>query len=188
VFSQKSFSVWTKVFEKEGISIYTSSNSQGILPFKAYATLEVNIKELYDILIDHKRKSLWSPKLKKLVVHETISGEEYIFSEYYKTPWPAMDREFLLKGKVFRYSDDKFILEASSVVRNDLKSRDHVQADVEKIFFSAEKVDSKNSKVTFEFKGDLKGWIPVWLSNIIQKKWPYRFLRSLENYSKEKLK
>ena len=186
-FSLNCFSMWSRVFEKNGIRVYASGVNKGIIPFKAISILDVDIDMLFEYIVDHKSKHKWSPKLKTVIVHEKLNDKEFIFSEYYKTPWPATDREFLLHGRINRPSPDKFILSASSINRPDLMAKDHVQADVRKILFIAEKINKNKSKVTFEFEGDLKGWLPTWLVNIIQKKWPYKFLYSLEKYSKRRI-
>jgi hypothetical protein len=36
--------------------------------------------------------------------------------------------------------------------------------------------------VEFTFSGDLGGWIPDFVQEIIQKRWPVRFIQALQGY------
>ena len=91
---------WKQVGQEDGIIILSQTAQNGILPFKATGMVEDNIESVLKILKDHKHKPEWSPKLDKVKVHKEIDSKNFIFSEYYQTPWPATDREFLLKGEI----------------------------------------------------------------------------------------
>ena len=60
--------------------------------------INADVVNVLKVLRDFDHKHLWAPKLKSVKIHQKINENEFIFSEYYKTPWPATDREFLLKG------------------------------------------------------------------------------------------
>ncbi|MGB0453970.1 MAG: START domain-containing protein [Bacteriovoracaceae bacterium] len=170
---------WTKVAEEDGITIYTKQTKGAIMPFKAYGFVGASLEQVLKILRDHKKKHLWSPKLKNVKMHKALSKEEYIFSEYYKTPWPASDREFLLKGKIQKISDGSYLLSGKSIEDNSLKDNSHVQADVKTLNLILTQKAPDLTEINFEFHGDMKGWIPTWLMNLIQKKWPLRFIQGL---------
>lgn len=169
---------WKKTFKKDNITVYADKASPGIIPFKAIGTLDYNIETVLSILKDYKKKQLWAPKLKSVKLHKEISNDEFVFSEYYKTPWPASDREFLLKGTI-KEVGNKYYLDAASVNDSKLKDGGHVQADVTKLYIVLEKIAENKTKISFEFKGDMKGWMPVWLTNLIQRRWPYLFIKGL---------
>ena len=76
-------------------------------------------------------------------------------------------------------NNKKYLLKAKSYKSNNFKDPSHIQADVTTLNFYIFEQGYNKSKIIFEFSGDLKGWMPSWLSNIIQKKWPYRFLEAL---------
>ena len=174
---------WKKITTVNHITVSARPAKNGILPFKATGTINSNIETLTNILMDYKNKNKWAPKLEKVKLHKQISHNQFIFSEYYKTPWPASDREFLLKGSVERLSKNKVIFKAESINEKSLKSSSHVQADVKYINVILQKVSKDKTSIQFEFHGDMNGWMPVWLMNLIQKKWPLRFIEGLEKYS-----
>ena len=174
---------WEEIYKKDSVTVYARSSLKGVIPFKAVSEMSVSVEKLYDIMVDWKNKYKWSPKLKYIKLHKTISENNFIFSEYYKTPWPATDREFLLQGKILKRSNNGFSLFAKSLFDDNLADKDHIQADVRVLKFTANKISANKTKVSLEFQGDLKGWMPLWLVNIIQKRWPYKFIKSLEIYA-----
>jgi hypothetical protein len=176
---------WKKVAEEDNISVFALPTGDGVIPFKAKGIINAPIKVVLESLKDHKRKPNWSPKLKSVKVHQEIGKgkeKEYIFSEYYKTPWPAYDREFLLKGEIVYAKNGDIFLNAKSVNNEKLENNDHIQADVRYLNVALHSVSPTQTQVTFEFLGDMKGWMPVWLMNLIQKKWPLRFIQGLRKH------
>lgn len=170
---------WKEVFKKDGITIYGGKKVAGLIPFKAVGQINHPIKDLVGLLNDYKSKHEWAPKLKKVTMHKQLGADHYIFSEYYKTPWPAYDREFLLEGKLIQQGN-QYIFDAKSTQDMSFADSSYVQADVRKLTLILTAVDSTKTHISFEFFGDIKGWIPHWLVNIIQKKWPYRFIQAMD--------
>jgi hypothetical protein len=176
--SLNSFS-WDMVLQEEGITIFAKTEAPGVMPFKADGVVNANIDKIVAVIQDYQNKHLWSPKLKRVELHEALDDQTFIFSEFYKTPWPAVDREFLLKGKIFKVSENRVNIMANSIVDTELHNDDYIQAEVKALNITLEKIDQNKTKMTFEFYGDMKGWMPNWLMNLIQKKWPFRFIQSL---------
>jgi hypothetical protein len=174
---------WEAFHHQEGITLYRQAKSQdGLIPFRASGEFKGNIKFFLMALMDHQTKPEWAPKLKKVTVHQTIKPNEVVFSEYYKTPWPASDRQFLLKGEISSPQKGSILLKAQNSLELKWKDDDHIVCDVRFLNLLLEKLDEDKTRITFSFYGDMKGWMPSWLINIIQKKWPLRFLEGLQKY------
>jgi hypothetical protein len=180
---------WKKLASEDNIQIFSKKAANGVLPFKAEGKIDANIETLLSILKDHKNKNQWAPKLETVKMHKQEGKDQFIFSEYYKTPWPASDREFLLSGTIERPSDSTVILKAHSIDQeksfSHFKSSKHVQADVQYLNVILKKISTNETSIQFEFHGDMKGWMPLWLMNLIQKKWPLRFIQGLRKFSAE---
>lgn len=177
---------WTEVFNKSGIKIYASKKVDGLIPFKALGTINHPIEKVVELLNNYKIKNKWAPKLKEVVLHKMVKKDHYVFSEYYKTPWPAYDREFLLEGSLQKVGE-KYIFDAKSSNEYQYANSDYVQADVKKLTLILSKIENNKTHISFEFFGDIKGWIPTWLVNIIQKKWPYRFIQAMDKQLQDQL-
>ena len=170
---------WDMVLQEDGITIFAKNDAPGVMPFKADGIIDANIDKIIEIIQDYRNKHLWSPKLKRVELHEALDDNTFVFSEFYKTPWPAVDREFLLKGKIFRVSPSRVNIMANSLNDTELHNTDYIQAEVKALNLTLEKISENKTKITFEFYGDMKGWMPTWLMNLIQKKWPFRFIQAL---------
>lgn len=170
---------WELLVEKQGIKVFGAEETQdGLIPFRTQAVLNFPFERVLTVLLDADRKPEWSPKLKSTTVHKKISPTQYILSEYYNTPWPATDREFLMLGELYP-EKDKFTLTAKTHIDPKLADKDHIQVDIRKLVVTIERIDENKTAFEFIFLGDMRGWMPSWLINLIQKQWPFKFVSRL---------
>ena len=177
---------WTLVSKQRGISLYELTNppDRDMLPFRAEKVVNLPLRRLLYILVDYKNKSNWAPKLKSVKIHKKIGINQFVFSEYYQVPWPFSDRQFLLKGKV-ELTENYIHIMAHSIEDKKYFAKDHVRADVDVIDVKLYRESENETKIVFEFLGDMGGYIPTFVQNIIRKRWPNNFLEALENYAKK---
>jgi len=176
-------SLWEEFHVEDGVTLFKSRKAEkGIIPFRAEAILQGRFEDYLKALMNLKDKNLWAPKLKETKLHQLVNSNTFIFSEYYKTPWPATDREFLLKGSVIFKGKKEVIFFAKSILKNHLKRIDHIQCDVREITLILREVNKNETFISFTFEGDMKGWMPTWLINLIQRRWPMRFIQALEKF------
>ena len=184
---QKAFSNWKPLFEKNGIKVFKGKlKGEAVIPFKAIGTLNGSLEEVVSVLLNFQQKHIWSPKLKSVKIHKEKDSFIKTFSEYYETPWPALDREFLLEGKMDIPDQNLVKLFATSSRNTSLSKKDHVLAQVNNLDLTLKRLTATKTAVEFVFMGDLKGWIPVWITNLIQRRWPYKFLKGLEKHINDK--
>lgn len=180
---------WKVSSFEDGITLYTKEAVDGLIPFKARANLKLPIDVVAEVLMDFDHKHKWSPKLKSVKVHEQIHEHQVLFSEYYKTPWPSVDREFLMRGQVQGIGTSEVTFSAHSVSEKSVitkyASDKHIQAEVFSLHLTLTKLGESATTIAFEFRGDLKGWMPNWLTNLIQERWPKLFIEGLDSYARE---
>lgn len=173
---------WEYLTNYDGVDLYRSVEDDGtLLPFKAVAELEIPYEKIVMALVDAEHKDSWAPKLKSTQMHAGISSNSFEYSEYYETPWPFMDREFLLAGTV-SYLKDQVVFSAANSKNIHLADQNHLRANIRLLEFAIIPLTETRTRVSFTFSGDLGGWIPSFVKTIIQKKWPVRFIQSLERY------
>ena len=177
----RSTETWKLVHEEDGIKIFKGQEGrQGSLPFKAETIIDAPISLLIMAIFDYERKPEWAPKLMKVTMIRKVSKSEFIFKERYQTPWPALHRLFNLTGSVHSPDKGKFIFTAQSIKDRTLDDSCCVTSDVKLIELIFEDKGLNKTSVNFTFQGHFGGWIPTWLSNLILKKWPFKFLKGLE--------
>jgi hypothetical protein len=173
---------WQHIGMYEGVDLYRSLNeTDGALPFKAVALLDVSYEKIVMTLVDAERKAQWAPKLKATAIHNQISTNCFEYSEYYTTPWPFKDREFLLTGTI-SYQRDRIVFTAINSQNQQWARDDHLLANIQELTFEVIPLCQGKTKVAFTFSGDLGGWIPDFVKTIIQKKWPVRFIQALMDH------
>lgn len=176
---------WQYLENNEGVALFRAiSETEELLPFKAVAELEVPYESLVMALVDAERKPSWAPKLKNTRLHNTIAPNTFEYSEYYTTPWPFKDREFLLHGNVV-YEEDRVVFSAVDSENISLATKDHIKANIRVLTFVIKPLTQSRTRVEFTFSGDMGGWIPEFVKTIIQKRWPVRFILALRNYVAE---
>ncbi len=176
---------WEKFHSEDGIDLFRAqAEDSGLIPFKAEAIVEGDWEEYLKHLLDSKGRSTWAPKLEKILIHEHRSPNKIIYSEYYKTPWPAMDRQFLLEGEVDFLDENHVRLVGKNSNRDEFISSEHIKCDVKFLIFELTNLGENKTKLSFSFLGDMQGWMPVWLINIIQKRWPVRFIQEIRKQAK----
>ncbi|WP_316347546.1 START domain-containing protein [Desulfuromonas acetoxidans] len=174
--------LWIYESTDAGVALYHQQDAaEGLLPFKAVAELDSASEQIVLALLEAEQKPLWAPKLKGTTVHATVAPNRFQYSEYYTTPWPFKDREFLLLGTITRQGET---IVFSAVDAPDRHYRDdrHVQANIHELTFAVIPLATNRTRVEFTFSGDLGGWIPDFVQEIIQKRWPVRFIQALQGY------
>jgi hypothetical protein len=177
---------WSLVSKTRGISLYELKNppDRDMLPFRAEKVVNLPLRRLLYILVDYKHKNQWAPKLKEVKIHKKMGINQFLFSEYYKVPWPFNDRQFLLKGQV-ELNENFIHITAHSFDDKKYYAKDHIRADVDVIDVKLYRISANQTKIVFEFLGDMGGYIPTFVQNIIRRRWPNTFIESLEKYAKE---
>jgi hypothetical protein len=172
---------WQHIGDNEGVSLYRSlKETDGLLPFKADAELDAPYERIVMTLVDAEGKPDWAPKLKATAIHSQISSNQFVYSEYYRTPWPFKDREFLLDGTVI-YEQNRVVFSAVNAANISLARKDHLKANIQELTFTVTPLSASRTRVAFTFSGDLGGWIPEFVKTIIQKRWPVRFIQALRD-------
>jgi hypothetical protein len=175
---------WEQIDTIEGVVLFRSlEESVDLLPFKAIAKLNIPYQKIVMALVDAEHKNSWAPKLKFTTIHNEISTNHFEYSEYYTTPWPFYDREFLLLGTV-EYKNDRILFTAQNSTNKHLANENHLLANVKVMEVVIIPLSPGTTQVEFTFSGDLGGWIPTFVKNIIQKKWPIRFIQAMQSYIK----
>jgi hypothetical protein len=173
---------WVQIDTVDGVELFRSVNEEGdLLPFKAVAEVDIAYQKIVMALVDAENKSSWAPKLKSITIHNEISPNRFEYSEYYETPWPFSDREFLLDGRV-EYLDDRVVFSARNSSNTELADDDHLVANIGRLEVAVIPLSLDRTRISFIFIGDLGGWIPGFVKNIIQQKWPVRFIQAMESY------
>ncbi|RZI55229.1 MAG: hypothetical protein EOP14_06870, partial [Pseudomonas sp.] len=145
------------------------------------AIIDAPISKILWVLMDHEHKSDWIDKFKEAHTIEETSPLTHIQFAAFDMPFPVSDREFV-------YSYDFRVDTALNGIVVDVKSVESKKAPaVKEGAVRGEIVDGRyilipqgdKTFVQAEYLADAKGSLPVWIVNMVQKKWPYKTLEML---------
>ncbi len=173
---------WVFVEKKEGIELFECKEQvDGIAPFKARTILNIPHETIVKVLTDTEKKPDWAPKLKKTKIHHQLSTNQFVYSEYYSVPFPFFDREFCLLGTI-RFEGESVLFIGEDYKKDHKPAKNHVLANINKLEFKITPKGNEKTEIEFTFIGDMGGAIPQFVINIIQRRWPVKFLLSLSEY------
>ena len=175
---------WTKIKDQAGIQVYIPteySHASGLVPIRFKATLKFPVWRVLSVLADDKRKTEWLPRSKEVKLIEKATVENFTVYYRYDSPWPFKDREFLIQNIA------KLDKSHSRVVVT-IKSVEHTKAPLLAATVRGKTFDGysivtpvghNETLIEMAFLNDFGGFIPKFLINIVQKKWPFKFMQAL---------
>jgi len=174
---------WEKVFSRDGFQIFVAKvPNSDFKAFRARGVVEGNITKYLTLYRNVEDMKDWSPNLiSKYAIKEVSDIEVYTYQAD-DIPWPAHDRDMVLRNKLYLDRKNKILKVFSYSV--DLKkyppNKDYIRARINWGVFSIKPLNPNQTYIDFMIHADPKGDIPAWIVNQIQRKWPYKFLKNSE--------
>jgi hypothetical protein len=174
---------WKKIKEKNDISIYVAkSDNSAIIKVKTTTIINASVTAIQKILENHQQRILWVPYLKRSKALLSVSATEQIEYAHFIAPWPASDRDFIYRTTLLTLNEDTISYSMKSEASSLLPEFNSIiRAELIESQYSLHRLANNKTRVDLVFHADLKGWLPVWIINIVQKALPYRMLKNLKN-------
>ena len=92
---------WELKNEEEGIKVYTRRvENSDIKAIKVECTIEATLSQLAAVLLDIPASKEWVYATKFCRVQKNIFSSELIYHSEIDVPWPASNRDFIVRVKV----------------------------------------------------------------------------------------
>lgn len=173
---------WEEVKNKDGIRIYTREVTDSpILIARGICVVEANAEAVLTVLDDNYSHPKWVPFLVESQRLETLSRTERLEYNRFDAPWPATDRDFVYRAKATADKDNRVIVFSMKSEPSPLKpeQEDKVRGTLLESTFTLTALSPTQTQVELRFHADPNGWIPAWITNLIQRAWPYYVLKGL---------
>jgi len=174
---------WELVKDENGIKVFVfETNESEIVKAKTNIVINAPIQRVKEVLDDIDHRHEWIPFLKISKALSEYKNNKRIEYSHFSAPWPASDRDFVYQIELINSSANKLVYKMFSV-ESDLKLNDnsYIRADLFESIYTLESVDNETTAVELIFHADPKGWLPNWITNIIQRVLPFKILRNLRN-------
>lgn len=178
---------WEKVKQEDGVTVYINKTGDSqIVRVKTEVTINSPITNIQTILDDVDNRKEWVPFLtESRVLHDFSPTEKLEYSIFYG-PWPAYDRDFVYRITLNYKDNHKIIYSMISEISPFMhEQEDKVRAQLIESYYTLIALDDKTTQVELIFHADPKGYLPVWIVNIIQRVLPYLILKNLKELAEK---
>lgn len=184
---------WEVVTEKNNVKVYSPikfKHASGIVPVKFEGIVKHHISKVLSVMADDSRKYEWVPRAKQIIKLEEINSADFTSYYRYDSPWPFSDRDFIIKNEgYFDESSLTVSVKLYSVDHPKDPARNHnetVRGTSYGGYVIISPLSYESTKIEMTLMNDFGGNIPTWIINIVQKKWPYSFIRNLRKQLSKK--
>jgi len=181
--ASSSESNWKLIKDENGIKVFVfETPDNDIVKAKTQTIINVPLERVRATLDDIDHRHEWVPFLKISKALSEYKNNKRIEYSHFSAPWPASDRDFVYQLELINSSDNKLVYKMFSV-DSELKPNDsrYIRADLFESIYTLESLDNETTAVELVFHADPKGWLPNWITNIIQRVLPFKILRNLGN-------
>lgn len=173
---------WELKDEEEGIKVYTRDvENSDIKAVKVECTIEATLSQLTAVLLDIPASDEWIYATKFCRVQKTISPQELIYHSEIDVPWPASNRDFIVRVKLEQDSITKKLTVDGENLPLYLKE----QEDVVRIMHTKSNwtVTPRNKylDIVFTLHVNPGGSIPAWLINLFATRGPLETFLNLRS-------
>ncbi len=173
---------WQLIRDEASIKVYTAESSSSEI-IRARVITEVNapMQAVEAILDDVDGRVNWVPYLISARVLAVVNPAERIEYALFEAPWPASDRDFVYSLVVDSRSVNQVSYRMRSLLRDEMPEQAWiVRGELMQSHYQITQLAENRTRIELTYQADPKGWLPVWLINIIQRVLPYRILHNLK--------
>ena len=172
---------WVLKTDKEGIKVYTKNLENSSLKVsKTVCIIDAPLTRITGVLMDINTAEDWVYSTKKATLLKQLSPSELYYYSEVAVPWPASNRDFVVRMKVSQ--DEK--TKAVSVVGENKSTYLPTVKNIVRIQQSYTKwlmMPLQNGQVQIEYylQVDPGGIVPAWLINMFSTKGPFDTFKNL---------
>jgi len=180
-------SKWQLVKDDAGIQVFIlETENSDIVKAKSSIVVNASLSSVQSLLDNIETRHEWIPYLVKSQLIKYESDNETLEYSVFSAPWPVSDRDFVYRLRLISSSKNKKIYTMTSEVSDLMPiSSSAIRAVLFESVYTLTLLDEQKTKIELTFHADLKGWIPVWVANIVQKALPYKTLKNLQHELKK---
>ena len=174
---------WKKIFTKNGITLYSAERKGASLPLlKGQAILEHNLYDIMAVVEDAKRHPQWVYRMRESKIFRR--PDPFHLSAYvqFDFPWPASDRDSVLKVDVKRVwtPHHEVLISFKRIKDRGYPPRKGIVRIVESRGYTRLRwISPQRTDVIYVIDSDPGGNLPKWLVRWLAKNLPYKVITAL---------
>ncbi len=173
---------WREIKHKDGIQVFIAQlEDTPIVKARAITVIPAPLATVADILDDNSRHGEWVPFLLESRELQSLSDFDRLEYNRFAAPWPASDRDFLYRVSAVAEPDGRRWTFRMQSVQSPLMAElpGVVRGQLFESSYRLTALADGQTRLELMFHADPRGWVPVWIINIIQEVWPMAVLKGL---------
>lgn len=182
---------WVHLFTRDGIAVYSKTfPGTPVCAFKGVGHVEAGIAVIGSVLQDISAYPQWMARCKESVLLKNVGPDTRVFYSVVDTPLPFKDRDMILTNTI-RYHPEMEKAEITFDLYNQgiiPPKKRYFRVTELSGKYVLENLDRHKTRVTFVYKGDPGGNIPVGIANWLESRhYPHTIIMGLRSMvTKEK--
>ncbi|MFN3403973.1 MAG: START domain-containing protein [Cytophagaceae bacterium] len=188
-FSFNSNPEWKLKKQADNISVYVRESNTAIKQVKVSAEISTNIKNVLDILDDKASYNEWIYSCSESYLVKKIKDNEVIHYQRIKTPWPAEDRDVVIKSSIIYDSlSGKAYVHAVGYPDGVKENPGVVRVKKYSANWEIQQIGQNLVKAEYILTADPGGAIPIWIINLAVAEGPYKSMENMKRILQKKNK
>ena len=175
---------WQEIYTKDEV-IVSRMELEGtrFYAFKGETVYDAPATKVMHVLLDNEHRTEWVDMLYEATELEKSGPFDYVLYQAFDLPLTFADRDYVYRGVAKRISDSVVELHIASVEHPSKPEAESVgvRAELVNTLYRLTDEEGGKTRVEVEVQTDPKGWMPIWLVNLVQKDWPRETLVGLRN-------
>jgi len=186
--AQNQESDWQKIKDEDGILVYSAAvNGSDIIKVKTKVIIDAPLARIRQILDDAPQRHQWVPYLDHSKVLQYLSDTQRLEYSLFDAPWPASNRDFVYRIRLQYQQNDQLVFRMTSEQSPLMPEQAGIiRAELVESVYTLTRLQPQQTRVELVFHADLRGWLPVWIINIVQRALPFRMLKNLRTRAEVK--
>ncbi len=173
---------WQLVGVTDGVTVHTRPYPNFHVPqMRGQVDIDTSIYQVFAVLDDTAKHKVWMARTRDSALVKKLTGWDRFIWTQKRTPWPAQDRDAVMRVRVHVDGKRKRIVSRFRAVTTPLRPKRSGIVRMPRLdgSFTLEALGPKRTRVTYVLLADMGGWIPDWLTRLISRKLPLRDLQGL---------
>jgi len=172
---------WEEVRDTDGIKVFIGRIAdEPIAMVKTEVIIDAGLGRIKEALDDVAGRVKWVPYLSESRILQELTPTEKLHYDRFAAPWPAADRDIVYRGTTVRESDREVVYAMKSESASSLpEQKGVIRAQLLESSYSLTALNESQTRVELIFHADPRGWLPLWIVNIIHRAFPFRVLENL---------
>jgi len=179
---------WKPAKEGEGIKVFTREvPNSAANEFQGITDIDAPVEVIREVFKDVPSFPRWYGFCKEIKLLKHDPEDHRVMYFVLKTPGPVKDRDFVMEAYDKFDRESGLLTIAISAIKEDLVPRDdrYVRMTDLTASYTISRIDQDRTHVVYTVKADPAGYIPAFISNVLQKDQPYLTLKGLKEMARK---